>query len=320
MTMSKLEKSREDVAVFTPGSGVIVVKELTKTYASAPVVDRLSFTVRAGTVTAFLGPNGAGKTTTIRAVLGLVHPDSGETTVFGLPFTRLDRPMTRIGVMIDGSGFHPRRSGRNHLLALAAAAGVPRSRVEEVLRAVELTPSAGRAVGGYSLGMRQRLGLAAALLGEPELLILDEPANGLDPAGIHWLRRFLRNFTDSGRTVLLSSHLLSEVAVLADEAVVINRGRLVTHTTVAGLTSGTAVVVRSPAPDALRGALAARGATIKSGDGDRLVLTGLTADAVGDAAFEVRVPVHELSETHHTLEDVFLELTQGSNDARTAQV
>lgn len=302
-----------------PDRDVVAINELTKRFSGTAVVDRLTFTVRAGTVTAFLGPNGAGKTTTIRSVLGLVHPDHGHTSVFGTPFTQLAHPMSRVGVLIDGAGFHPRRSGRNHLLALAAAADLPRSRVDDVLQTVGLIPAANRHVGGYSLGMRQRLGLAAALLGEPELLVLDEPANGLDPAGIHWLRRYLRGFTELGGTVLLSSHQLSEVALLADEAVVIDRGRLVAQTTVAQLTTGATVVVRSPGAQALREALLRRGGTIRAGDADRLLVTGLGKDVIGDTALEMGAPIHELTETHHSLEDVFLDLTGTEyHSARTA--
>jgi ABC-2 type transport system ATP-binding protein len=302
-----------------PEDHVITVSGLTKTYGSAVAVDRLTFTVRAGSVTAFLGPNGAGKTTTIRMVLGLVRPDEGSASVFGVPFPSLERPMSRVGVMIDGAAFHPRRTGRNHLRVLAAAAGLRRDRVAQVLAAVDLESAADRPVGGYSLGMRQRLGLAAALLGEPELLILDEPANGLDPAGTRWLRGFLREFTASGGAVLLSSHLLAEVALLADDVVVIDGGRLLTQTTVAQLTAGSTVVLRSPGAVSLRGAISARGGTIQDVDADRLVVSGLAADILGDLVFGAGFPVHELTETHHSLEEAFLDITKGHSDARTPE-
>ncbi len=288
---------------------VISVRDLVKTYGRHAAVDGLSFQVRPRTVTAFLGPNGAGKTTTIRALLGLIHPDSGETTVFGQPFASLDRPMSRVGVLIDGSGFHPLRTARNHLRMLAAAADLPAARVTEVLATVELAGAADRKVAGFSLGMRQRLGLATALLGEPDLLILDEPANGLDPAGIRWLRSFLRTFAASGRTVLVSSHVLSEVALFADEAVVINRGRLVQQTTMDALTAGSSVALRSPDPERLRRALLDRGASVTTRGEGALDVTGLPIEDVGELAAREHVTLHELTARTHTLEDTFLELT-----------
>ena len=299
---------------------VIAVRDVTKTYGSRAVVDGLTFEVRPGAVTAFLGPNGAGKTTTIRVVLGLSHPDGGEATVFGRPFGALDQPMSRVGVLIDGSGFHPLRTARDHLRMLAAAGAVPARRVDEVLTLVELTDAADRKVGGFSLGMRQRLGLATALLGNPALLILDGPANGLDPAGIRWLRSFLTGFATSGRTVFVSSHVLSEVALLADEVIVINRGRLIEQTTVDRLTAGETVTVRSPHRERLRSALIARGATVRL-DGDHgLEVAGLPAEDVGELAAQERVVLHQLTTHTQTLEDVFLDLTaQEFDDAIAAQ-
>ncbi len=294
-----------------PTGPVISVTGLTKDYGSSRVVDDLTFTVRPGSVTAFLGPNGAGKTTTIRMVLGLARPDSGSATVFGVPFSRLDLPMSRVGVMIEGAGFHPRRTGRNHLRVLASAAGLRRDRIAEVLATVDLTTAADRPVGGYSLGMRQRLGLAAALLGEPDLLVMDEPANGLDPAGIRWLRDLLREFTASGGTVLLSSHLLADVSLLADEVVVIDRGRLLTQTTVEQLTAGSSVVLRAPGAASLSAAVANAGGTVHSADADRLVVSGLSTTVLGDLALSAGLPVHELSESHLSLEQAFLDLTTG---------
>ena len=297
---------------------VIAVRDVTKTYGRRAVVAGLTFDVKPGTVTAFLGPNGAGKTTTIRVVLGLAHPDSGEATVFGRPFPALAHPMSRVGVLIDGSGFHPLRSARDHLRMLAAVGAVPAARVSEVLALVELTDAADRKVGGFSLGMRQRLGLATALLGDPDLLILDEPANGLDPAGIRWLRSFLTGFAASGRTVLVSSHVLSEVALFAHEVIVINRGRLVEQTTVDRLTSGTTVTVRSPHRERLRRALLARGAAVHP-DGDHgLEVAGLTVEDVGELAAQEQVVLHQLTFRTQTLEDVFLDLTARETDDATA--
>ena len=217
---------------------VVIASSLTKRFGELVAVDELTFSLRPGTVTGFLGPNGAGKTTTLRLLLGLARPTAGEALVFGRRYHELDSPPRRVGAVLESNDFHPGRSGRDHLRALALAAEIPRSRVEEVLELVELEAPADRRVKTYSLGMRQRLGLAGALLGDPELLILDEPANGLDPAGVHWLRRFLRGFAEQGRTVLVSSHILAEVAQTVDEIVIIDRGRLRASGTLAELTEG----------------------------------------------------------------------------------
>jgi ABC-2 type transport system ATP-binding protein len=206
---------------------VVTVGSLTKRFGDLVAVDELTFSLHAGTVTGFLGPNGAGKTTTLRLLLGLAEPTAGEALVFGRRYRELDDPARLVGAVLESSDFHPGRSGRDHLRALAIAAELPSSRVEEVLALVELETAADRRVKTYSLGMRQRLGLAAALLGDPELLVLDEPANGLDPAGVHWLRRFLRWFAEQGRTVLVSSHMLAEAAQTVDQVVIIDRGRRV---------------------------------------------------------------------------------------------
>jgi ABC-2 type transport system ATP-binding protein len=221
--------ARPDSAVASaPGDGVIVtVRGLTKHYGDVAAVENLTFSLEAGTMTGFLGPNGAGKTTTLRLLLGLAAPSAGEALLFGRRYRDLDAPARRVGAVLESGDFHPGRSGRDHLRALAVAAGIAASRVDEVLELVELEGAADRRVKGYSLGMRQRLGLAGALLGEPELLILDEPANGLDPAGVHWLREFLYGFASAGGTVLVSSHMLAEVAQTVDRVVIINRGRLV---------------------------------------------------------------------------------------------
>jgi ABC-2 type transport system ATP-binding protein len=205
----------------------VSVDALTKRYGELAAVDDLTFSLARGTVTGFLGPNGAGKTTTLRLLLGLAEPTSGEALVFGSRYRDLDNPTRRVGAVLESNDFHPGRSGRDHMRALALATDIPESRVDEMLDLVELQSAAGRRVKGYSLGMRQRLGLAAALLGDPELLVLDEPANGLDPAGIHWLRSFLRRFAEAGGTVLVSSHVLAEIAQTVDQVVIIHRGRLV---------------------------------------------------------------------------------------------
>jgi ABC-2 type transport system ATP-binding protein len=206
---------------------VVTVRSLTKRFGELLAVDDLTFSLRSGTVTGFLGPNGAGKTTTLRLLLGLAEPTAGEALVFGRHYSELDGPARRVGAVLESSDFHPGRSGRDHLRTLAVAAGLPSSRVGEVLALVELEAAAGRRVKTYSLGMRQRLGLAAALLGDPDLLVLDEPANGLDPAGVHWLRSFLRRLAEQGRTVLVASHMLAEAALTVDHVVIIDRGRLV---------------------------------------------------------------------------------------------
>jgi ABC-2 type transport system ATP-binding protein len=210
----------------SPRDAVVSVRSLTKRFGELTAVDRLSFSLDAGTVTGFLGPNGAGKTSTLRLLLGLAEPTSGEALVFGHCYRQLDQPAQRVGAVLESNDFHPGRSGRDHLRALALAAGIPPGRVEQALELVELD-AAGRRVKTYSLGMRQRLGLAAALLGDPELLVLDEPANGLDPAGVHWLRTFLRRFAERGGTVLVASHVLAEVAQTVDQVLIIDRGRLV---------------------------------------------------------------------------------------------
>jgi ABC-2 type transport system ATP-binding protein len=215
---------------------VVTASSLTKRYGDLVAVDELMFSLGAGTITGFLGPNGAGKTTTLRLLLGLAEPTAGEALVFGRRYRELDGPARRVGAVLESNDFHPGRSGRDHLRTLALAAEIPRARVEEVLDLVALEPVAARQVKTYSLGMRQRLGLAGALLGDPELLILDEPANGLDPAGVHWLRGFLRRFAQQGRTVLVASHVLAEVAQTVDQVVIIDRGRLLTTGPLADLT------------------------------------------------------------------------------------
>jgi ABC-2 type transport system ATP-binding protein len=297
---------------------VLEVDSLTKRFGSTLAVDGLSFKAEPGRVLGFLGPNGAGKTTTLRTLLGLTLPTSGSATVDGRSYRELPDPVRVLGAVLEGPQFHPGRTGRNHLRILATAAGLPSSRVDEVLRLVELDGAGGRRVKGYSLGMRQRLSLAGALLGDPRGLVLDEPANGLDPQGIRWLRDFLRARAAEGRTVLISSHVLAEVAQTVDEVVVVSHGKLIAQGTVEELTAGTAatVWVRSPARRRLLEALRAKGVTAEEAQGDWLSVAGSTLEAVGDTAAEHGIPVYELYRQAQSLEDVFLELTRGTEAGR----
>jgi ABC-2 type transport system ATP-binding protein len=290
---------------------VVVAESLTKRFGKVLAVNDLSFELEAGTITGFLGPNGAGKTTTLRMLLGLAAPSSGRALVFDRPYAALDHPSLRIGAVLEATDFHPGRSGRDHLRMLGQAVGVPDARVEEVLALVELTDAARRRVKGYSLGMRQRLGLAAALLGEPELLVLDEPANGLDPEGVRWLRDFLRTFAAEGRTVLVSSHVLAEVAQTVDQVLIISHGRLVIESSLEDLTArvGGAVRVRCADPPKLAAALSAAELQTAKGDGHALLVTGTTSERVGEVAFAAGIAVHELVTEGSSLEEIFLELT-----------
>jgi ABC-2 type transport system ATP-binding protein len=294
------------------GSPAIVARGLTKRFGAVTAVQDLSFEVRPGKVTGFLGPNGAGKSTTMRMVLGLVRPTSGSATVLGLPYPSLDRPSTAVGAVLEVQSFHPLRTGRNHLRVLAAASGIDDARIDVVLEQVGLTDAADRKAGGYSLGMRQRLGLAGALLGDPAILILDEPANGLDPQGIRWLREFLRWFAASGNAVLVSSHLLSEMAQMADDLIVIDHGRLLRQGSVADLTAGQASLrVASPDHAALGRALLAAGLEAH-GDGTAFVVTGAAAERVGAIAHAAGIALSELAMQGSTLEDAFLDMTKGA--------
>ena len=288
----------------------VEVRELTKRYGSTTAVDRLAFTVPPGRITGFLGPNGAGKSTTLRMLLGLVHPTSGEALVDGVRYVSLPEPARAVGAVLESDSFHPGRSGRNHLRVLATAAGVPVSRVDDVLAEVELSSAARRHVGTYSLGMRQRLSVAAALLGLPRLLVLDEPANGLDPEGIRWLRDFLRSFAAGGGTVLISSHVLAEVAQIADEVVIIHRGKLVAHEPLEALTARAAggTLVRSPSAERLRERLAAVALEAVPG-GDDLLRVSAPAERVGEVAAAAGIVLHELRGEGASLEEIFLELT-----------
>jgi len=289
----------------------VVSDGLSKRFGSVLAVDSLSFALAPGTITGFLGPNGAGKTTTLRMLLGLARPSSGSALVFGRPYSELDGAALQVGAVLEATDFHPGRTGRNHLRMLSRAAELPDSRVDEVLRLVELDVAADRRVKGYSLGMRQRLGLAAALLGDPELLILDEPANGLDPEGVRWLRDFLRAFAAGNRTVLISSHVLAEVAQTVDKVLIINRGKLVVESSLEQLTArvGGSVRVRTPERTKLEQALARERIEATPINDHTLVVHGASSERVGDLAFAAGVPVHELVAEGSSLEDVFLELT-----------
>jgi ABC-2 type transport system ATP-binding protein len=290
---------------------VITIQGLTKRFGDVLAVDDLSFEVDQGTVVGFLGPNGAGKTTTLRTLLGLVTPTAGTAEIDGRPYRELADPVRHVGAVLEASSFHPGRSARKHLRVVATAAGLPPTRADQALEQVGLTTAARRRVGGFSLGMRQRLGLATALLGDPQVLILDEPANGLDPEGVHWLRGFLRQLADQGRTVLVSSHVLAEVAQTVDQVVIIAGGRLVTQSTLAALTARTdqLVRVRTPQAQALRARLAAQGIHADPDGADQLLAIGTTPETVGKAAAAAGVVIYEMGAERSNLEDVFLQLT-----------
>jgi ABC-2 type transport system ATP-binding protein len=294
--------------------GRVVVDGLTKRYAGVTAVDDLSFTVEPGRVTGFLGPNGAGKTTTLRMLLGLVEPTAGTATISGRRYVDLLEPTRTVGAVLEASAAHRGRTARNHLRAGCIATGLPMTRADEVLEMVGLTAAADRKFKGYSLGMRQRLGIATAMLGDPQVLVLDEPANGLDPEGIRWMRILLQGLAAEGRTVLVSSHLLSEMQALADDAVILAAGRLVRQGSVgevvASMSSRTSVQVRTPGARALAAALGQRGATTSPGGApDELLVSGLDEEAVGETAFTAGVVLHRLHTQTPDLEEAFLELT-----------
>jgi ABC-2 type transport system ATP-binding protein len=299
---------------------VLEVRDLTKRFGTTVAVDGLSFTARPGKVLGFLGPNGAGKTTTLRVLLGLMQPSSGSATVGGRPYRELKEPIRQVGAVLEGPQFHPGRTGRNHLRVLATAAGLPAARVDEVLRVVELNGAGEKRLKTYSLGMRQRLSLAGALLGDPHALVLDEPANGLDPQGIRWLRDFLRAQAGDGRTVLVSSHVLAEMAQTVDEVAVISRGRLVAEGSLEELTGRAAPIwVRSPEPERLRAALGAKeGVAAEPADagGGWLAVRGASLEEVGTTAAENGIALFELYRPRQSLEAVFLELTGGTEAGR----
>jgi ABC-2 type transport system ATP-binding protein len=294
-------------------ASTIQARGLTKRFGSTLAVDNLSFTVEPGTVTGLLGPNGAGKSTTLHLMLGLVR-GGGRTLFEGRPYQELACPMRVVGAMLEARALHPRRSARNHLRMLAAAARVPDRRVDQVLDQVGLSPVAHRRAGGFSLGMAQRLGLAAALLGEPRALLLDEPANGLDPHGMVWLRELLRAQAAQGRAVLVSSHLLAEMQLLADHLLVIGRGRLLADEPtdrLLGHGRRSSVLVRSPDADRLAGLLAGQGATVRRTGAGELAVFGVSTRVVGELAHQHGLRLHELASRSASLEAAFLELVDG---------
>jgi ABC-2 type transport system ATP-binding protein len=292
---------------------VIEVRGLTKRYGEVAAVADLGFDVVPGAVTAFVGRNGAGKSTTLRLLLGLEHPTAGTARIAGRPYAELDRPLRTVGALLDSGGAHPGRTARDHLRWLAASNRLPGRRIGEVLDAVDLHDAADRRVRGFSLGMRQRLGVAAALLGEPAVLLLDEPTNGLDPEGIRWLRTTLRGLAAEGRTVLVSSHLMGEVARTADRVLVVAAGRLVADTTVADLVGaaegGARLRVRTTQPRRLAELLAAGGVAVETGADDALLVRGAGRRRIGEVAARHGVPLLELTEDERSLEDAVLELT-----------
>lgn len=293
---------------------MIEVSGLTKRYGSTTAVDDLSFTVQPGTVTGFLGPNGAGKSTTMRMILGLDNPTKGKALIFGQPYAQLSKPLTKVGSLLDANWIHPNRSARSHLRFMAASNKIGTKRIDEVLETVGLSSVATKAAGKFSLGMKQRLGLAVALLGDPQVLLFDEPVNGLDPEGIYWIRTFMKNLAAQGRTVLVSSHLLSEMALTADHLIVIGRGRLIAESSTADFiarSTRTSIRVRSPQLAELRTALAQAGLAITDLDG-ALEITDAPIEQVGDIAGRAGVTLHELAAQAGSLEEAFIQLTGDS--------
>ena len=299
---------------------VIEVHDLTKRFGALTAIDHLSFEVEGGSVVGFLGPNGAGKTTTLRTLLGLVAPAQGSAKICGRLYQELPDPLHRVGAVLEASSPYPGRTARNHLRVQALAGQMPDSRIEEVLDLVDLIPAADRRVGEFSLGMRQRLGLAAALLTQPRLLVLDEPANGLDPEGVRWLRDLLRGLADEGRTVLVSSHILAEVAQTVDSVIILDRGHLVTHDTLDELTARVQhkLRIRTPQAEQLQRLLLAQGASALVVASDRLEVTGSSAERVGLLAAEHAIPIFETTTDGVGLEDVFFQLTEAAESKENA--
>jgi ABC-2 type transport system ATP-binding protein len=315
---------------------VIEVHDLSKRYGDKTAVDHLTFAVRPGRVTGFLGPNGAGKSTTMRLILGLDRPNSGTATIGGVPYQALREPLRKVGALLEARAVHTGRSAYNHLLCLAQSQGLPRSRVSEVLSLVGLTEVARKRAGGFSLGMGQRLGIAAALLGDPQVLILDEPVNGLDPEGVLWIRNLMKALAASGKTVFVSSHLMSEMAQTAEHLIVIGRGRLIADESVEEViarSSGQSVLVRTPQPAQLAKELERGGGSGGNGSGNAdgeeagvsvttaddgaLIVRGMTAAEIGEKASAARVVLHELTPQRASLEEAFMELTRGSVEYQT---
>ena len=291
----------------------IEISGLTKRFGGFVAVDDLTFTVEPGRITGFLGPNGAGKTTTLRRLLDLGHPTSGSTRIDGVRYAEIERPFMVVGAALEATNFHPGRTGRDHLRVLATANGIPTARVDELLELTGIPAAARKRAGEYSLGMRQRLGLAAALLGDPKVLILDEPANGLDPEGIRWLRGFLRHLSDEGKTILVSSHMLQEVQQTADDIVIINNGKLIRSGTLAELSGGRGTVVRSSDLDSLAGALRIADVESAPGPDDTLIAETTDLRLVGDVALRAGLPIWELKAKQADLEELFFSLTEGTN-------
>lgn len=292
---------------------MIEVRNVVKRYATKTAVNGLTFTAHPGQVTGFLGPNGAGKSTTMRMIVGLDTPTSGEALVNGRRYADHAAPLQEIGVLLEARAVHPGRSAVSHLLALARTHGIPRSRVDEVIDLAGLTKVAGKRVGGFSLGMGQRLGIAAALLGDPQVIMLDEPVNGLDPEGVLWVRNLLAGLAAEGRTVLLSSHLMSETALIAEHLVVVGQGRLLADTTVADLiaqTAGGGVKVATSEPVMLRRLLSRPGVMVTSVDAEQLLVDGLSTREIGALAAEYRIPLYQLTEEQVSLEEAFMDLTR----------
>ncbi|HEY1223268.1 MAG TPA: ABC transporter ATP-binding protein [Acidimicrobiales bacterium] len=293
---------------------MLKIEHLTKHYKETVAINDLDFEVIPGVVTGFLGPNGSGKSTTMRIILGLDHPTKGRATIDGKNFEDLKSPLHQVGALLDAKAVHPGRTARNHLRALATSNRIKKSRVDEVLEFVGISSVADKKVGGFSLGMSQRLGIAAALLGDPPVLLFDEPVNGLDPEGIRWIREFFRSLAKEGRTVFVSSHLMSEMALTADQIIVIGRGALITQGSVDDLTAtaqGTVLVRASDLPG-LTKALQARKAQVQASSDKSLTVSGLTSDQVGEAAFQAGVTVYELTPQRASLEEVFMDLTADS--------
>ena len=300
---------------------MITAHALAKRYGARTAVDHIDFTVRPGTVTGFLGPNGAGKSTTMRMIVGLDRPTAGRVTVNGKPYAEHRAPLREVGALLDATAVHPGRTARDHLRAVAATHGISARRVDEVIGIAGLETVARTRVRGFSLGMRQRLGVAVALLGDPATLVLDEPVNGLDPDGVVWVRRFLRALAAEGRTVFLSSHLMSEMAQTADHLIILGRGRIVADaptTDILAMASGGSVNVRTPHPDRLRALLTAEGATIRSAETDLLSIAGMTAERIAEIAASERVIVYELTPVTGSLEDAYMSLTKDDVEYRNA--
>jgi ABC-2 type transport system ATP-binding protein len=291
---------------------VIRLDHLTKRYGDRAAVDSLTLELKPGAVTGFLGPNGAGKSTTMRMILGLDRPSSGHALIGGRPYHELERPLHTVGALLDARAVHPARSGRAHLLALARSNGIPKRRVTHVLELVGLGGAAGKRAGTLSLGMSQRLGIAGALLGDPEVLMFDEPVNGLDPDGVRWVRGLMRSLAEEGRTVFVSSHLMSEMQLTADHLVVIGKGRLIADAPLEQVLANPAVLVRSPHAGELAERLAARGVAVERRGENELVVTGATLERIGDLAHEAGIRLHELSPREASLEQAYQELTAGS--------